>query len=118
MKKIKKFFKENYKQIIFLILFYFVVTYDLPYVIYTPGGSINMSERISGDNLYSEEGSLSMTYVSLVKGRLPLLALSYILPNWDIVEEKNVTYKDSTVDETIEIDKVYSLSSTLGLSNV
>ena len=107
MKKLKQFIKNNYKSIIFLILFYLVVNYELPYVIYTPGGEINMSERISGDNLYNEEGSLSMTYVSLLKGKLPFVGLSYLIPNWDLVEKDKITYKNSTIDETIKIDKIY-----------
>lgn len=105
--KIKTFFKENWKFLIFLVCFYAVMTYELPYVIYTPGGAINMSERIKGDNLYSEEGSLSMTYVNMVRGRLPFLLLSYVIPNWDIVKNEEVTYDNKDLDETFEIDKIY-----------
>ena len=107
MKRIKNYFKENYKFIMFLIFFCLVMTYKFPYVIYTPGGSINMSERISGDNLYSEEGSLSLTYVSLLRGNLPFILASYIIPNWDLMDEEEVTYKNTSVDDTIKIDKIY-----------
>lgn len=107
MKRIEKFFKENYKSIILLVIFYLIMTYNLPYVIYTPGGSINMSERISGDNLYNEDGSLSLTYVSLLRGNIPFILASYIIPNWDLMKEDSVTYKDKTVDETLKIDKIY-----------
>ncbi len=105
--KIKMFFKENWKFLIFLVIFYFVMTYELPYAIYTPGGSVNMTERVSGDNTYEEEGSFSMTYVSMVRGSLPFLALSYIIPNWDIVPTEDITYDGDDLDETIAIDKVY-----------
>lgn len=107
MKRITQFFKDNYKAIIGLLIFYLVVNYELPYVIYTPGGAINMSERISGDNLFDENGSLSMTYVSLLKGKLPFIGLSYLISNWDLVPKEDITYKNSTVDETIKIDKIY-----------
>lgn len=107
MTKIQKFFKENWKFILFIIGFYMFMTYELPYVIYTPGGSINMSERISGENTHKEEGSLSMTYVSMVRGSIPFLALSYIIPNWDIVKTENVTYDGDDLDKTVEIDKIY-----------
>jgi len=83
------------------------MNYELPYAIYTPGGAINMSERVSGENTYEEEGSLSMTYVSMVKGSLPFLGLSYIIPNWDIVPTENITYDESDLKETVEIDKIY-----------
>ena len=107
LEKIKMFFKENWKFLIFLVIFYFVMTYELPYAIYTPGGSVNMTERVSGDNTYKEEGSFSMTYVSMVRGSLPFLALSYIIPNWDIVPTEDITYDGDDLDETIAIDKVY-----------
>lgn len=105
--KIIKFFKEEWKFLIFITCFYFLMAYEFPYAIYTPGGSINMSERISGDNLYKEDGSLSMTYVSLVKARLPFLALSYIIPNWDVKDASDVTYDNEDMESTFEIDRIY-----------
>lgn len=48
-----------------------------------------------------------MTYVSMVKSSLPFIALSYIIPDWDIKEEQKVTYENLTLNETIEIDKIY-----------
>lgn len=107
LNKVKSFFKENWKFLIFLVLFYMFMTYELPYVIYSPGGSINMSERISGDNTYSESGSISMTYVSMVRGSIPFLLASYIIPNWDIVSTDKITYDGNTLDDTVEIDKIY-----------
>lgn len=101
------FFKEEWKFLLFLLIFYFLLTYEFPFVIYTPGGAINMSERISGENTYKEEGSLSMTYVSMLKGTVPFLALSYIVPNWDITPSSDVTYDDLDLKETIEIDKIH-----------
>ncbi len=105
--KIKNFFKEEWKFLLLMLFLYLGLTYELPYVIYTPGGHINMSERVEGDNTYSEEGSLSMTYVSMVRGSIPFLALSLVLPNWDIEPANRVTYENTNVDETVEIDKIY-----------
>lgn len=107
IKKVKEFIKEEWKFLVFLVCFYFVMTYELPFVIYTPGGSINMSERINGDNLYNEEGSISTTYVSMVKARLPFLGLSYIIPDWDIKDVGDVTYDNESLKETLAIDKIY-----------
>ena len=106
LKKIQQYIKDNWKFIVFLVVFYLVMNYELPYVIYTPGGAINMSERVTGDNTYDESGSLSMTYVSMVKGSLPFLALSYVIPNWDIVSSKDISY-DGDLKTTVEIDKIY-----------
>lgn len=105
--KMKKFFKEEWKFLILMVCLYFGLTYELPFVIYTPGGHINMSSRVEGDNVYEEEGSLSMTYVSMVRGSIPFLALSFVIPNWDIEPANRVTYQDTDVDETVEIDKIY-----------
>lgn len=107
IEKIKKFFKEEWKTILFIIIMYFVMTYELPYVIYTPGGHVNMSERVSGEGTYKEEGSLSMTYVSMVRGSVPFLLLSKVIPNWDVVSTKDITYDEVDFDETVEIDKIY-----------
>ena len=49
---IKKYLKENYISIIFLILFACFCFYDTGYSIYKPGGTINASNRVIGDNLY------------------------------------------------------------------
>lgn len=106
-KKIKEFIKDEWKSLLFILLFYFAITFELPYVIYTPGGHINMSERVSGDNTYQEDGSLSMTYVSLIKGTIPFVALSWVIPNWDLVATDNITYDGVDYEDTVEIDKIY-----------
>ncbi len=105
--KFINFIKDNLGYFIFLIFFYLLMTYELPYVIYTPGGSIDMSERIDGKNLYDESGSFSMTYVSMVRGSAPFLALSFVIPNWDIVKTEAITYDGDNIEETLEIDKIY-----------
>ena len=105
--KIKKFFKENYKGIIILVLLYVFMNYNLGVSIYTPGGLINMDERIvSKDKIYKSKGSINMTYVSLIKGTIPTYLLAKIIPTWDIVENEDITY-DGNIDETIKIDRYY-----------
>ncbi len=101
------FIKEEWKFLIFMALLYLGLTYEFPYVIYTPGGSINMSERIKGNDIYDEDGSISMTYVSMVRGSIPFLLIAQIMPNWDVVESKNITYEGANIDDTVKIDKIY-----------
>lgn len=105
--KIKIFIKENKKFLISLLCIIVLFTYELPYCIYTPGGKVDLSKRIEIENGYEYEGELAMTYVSMVKSSLPFIALSYIIPDWDIKEEQKVTYENLTLNETIEIDKIY-----------
>lgn len=105
---IKKFIKENYKGILTILIIFVLFNYSLPYSIYTPGGMINMDERIkSEDELYESSGSINSTYVSLVKGTIPMLLLSKIIPSWDIVNNDDITIEDENINETLKRDKYY-----------
>ncbi len=108
--KIKKFIVQNYKFLIGLVVLYLVFTIELPYVVYTPGGLVNLNERINlpNDNI---KGSINMCYVSLMKGILPVLGLSYLLPNWDIEPRENVTIDNGSIDELVTLEKLYLESS-------
>ena len=81
MKKIKEyikiFFKENYKALIILLIIFVIANYKLDVSIYTPGGMIDLSERISSDDqIYESSGSLNMTYVTFLILPILLLILS------------------------------------------
>lgn len=105
--KIKLFFKENYKGILILVFIYVVCSYKLDFSIYSPGGLINMSDRIvNSDNIYESKGTINMTYVSLVKGTIPTYLLAKVLPTWDIIPNEEITY-DGDIDETIKIDQYH-----------
>ncbi len=107
----KRFIKENYKFFIVLIFILIIFGIQLPYKIYTPGGMVNLSERISVENGYSSEGELGMAYVSMVKGSVPFLLLSYFIPDWDIVPESEITYDNQTFEETVQADKIATQQS-------
>lgn len=84
----KKFLKENLVPMIFMVLFIFVVNYELPYYISAPGGTINLSKRM--DQEYSKkDGSLNMLYVTEYRGNVVTLLLGQIFKNWDIYEISN-----------------------------
>ncbi len=108
---IKSFFVENYKFLIIWAIIIFLFFYELPFVIYTPGGVVNLEERIEVSDGYASEGSLNMSYVSLVKGTLPMILLSYIIPNWDLVKSSEITSDDGSIDELLELEKLYMQSS-------
>lgn len=109
---IKNFIINNYKFLIAWIIIVILFFYELPYVIYTPGGIVNLEERIVVDG---EEdvttGSLNMSYVSLVKGTIPMLLLSFVVPNWDILPSEEITREDESVDDLLELEKLYMKSS-------
>lgn len=108
---IKKFIVDNYKFLIVWAIIIFLFFYELPFAIYTPGGIVNLEDRIEVDGEHVTEGSLNMSYVSLVKGTLPMILLSYVIPNWDLVSRNEITRDDESVTEMLELEKLYMQSS-------
>ena len=108
MEKTKLFFKDNYKFILFLILLYLSLNLKLNFSIYSPGGLINVTERISvTKEIYESSGSINMTYVKLIKGTPVTYLLSKVFSSWDLVNDSDIVYDGKNLDETIEIDKYY-----------
>lgn len=105
--KIKEFMKDNYKSLIVLFLIFLTFTIELPYSIYTPGGAVNLNDRIEISDSYEVDGSFNMAYVSMVKGSIPFLLLSYIIPDWDIVKKDDITISGESMDEMLEREKLY-----------
>jgi len=105
--KIKTFIKENYKGLIILIAIFLLFTIELPYSIYTPGGSVNLNERIEVDTEFEINGSFNMAYVSMVKGSIPFLLVSKIIPDWDIIKKEDITIKGEDMDSMINRERLY-----------
>lgn len=103
--KTKQFLKENYKQLIFLLIFIVAVNIELPYYIEAPGGTINLTERIH-DNYNKKDGSLNMLYVTQYRGNIATLLLGKILPSWDIYEISNQQISNETAEEIHNRNKV------------
>ena len=80
-------FKENYKKILFDILFITTLIllfyYPFPYVIYRPGGLINLNDRINVTGGNAISGSYNMSYVTVARGNLPNILLSFFIDDWD-----------------------------------
>ena len=109
--KIKEFIKENYKGLIAIVVVFLLFMIELPYSIYTPGGAVDLNKRISVNNGYEAEGSFNMAYVSLVRGSIPFLLLSYIIPDWDIVSSDEITIEGENMEEMLEREKLYMQES-------
>ena len=109
--KIKSFILNNYKFLIGLILIIFLFTYQTDYVVYKPGGIVKLSNRINIDDKYKSDGELSMSYVSMVKGTIPAILVSYIIPNWDLIPKKDITVDNESVSELLKLEKLYMQSS-------
>lgn len=104
--KIKNYIKENYKFLIFLTFLIFMFYYEFPYIIYKSGGTINLEDRVVIDKDYTEEGDLSMSYVTAMKGTAPFILLSFVLPDWDLMPLEEITSEES-YDEVLKLGKEY-----------
>lgn len=109
--KIKRFILENYKFLIALILIVVTLTYEFPYVVYTPGGIVNLENRIKIENDIENKGSFNMSYVTLRKGNLPSILLSYVIKDWDLIKENEITSDNESVDDLLKLEKLYMNSS-------
>lgn len=109
--KIKKFWLENYKFLLVLLIMLAVFQIELPYKIYTPGGMVDLTERVTVEDGYTSNGTLGMAYVSMVRGSIPFLMLSYILPDWDIVSTDEITLEDESIEDRFKADKLLTEQS-------
>lgn len=105
--KIKGFMRENYKGLLAILGVFLLFNIELPYSIYSPGGAVNLNERIEIENSYKINGSFNMAYVSMVKGSIPFLLISKIIPDWDIVKKEELTIKDENMKEMVERERLY-----------
>ena len=105
--KVIKYIKENKWFFISIIVIIAVFNIELPYYIETPGGFISLDERIKIEDGYDIDGDYGMAYVSMMKGVLPFLGLSYFNDNWDIIKKDDVKFDNETVKEMNEREKIY-----------
>lgn len=109
--KIKNYIVNNYKFLISLVLIVALCLVELPYVVYTPGGLVYLNDRIEVKDGYEATGSFNMSYVSLMKGKIPILALSFLFKDWDIVKAEEITGEDESVSDLLDLEKLYMQSS-------
>ncbi len=105
--KMKEFIKENYKSLIGIVIIYLLFAIELPYAIYTPGGAVNLNDRIKVDNGYKSDGSFNMAYVSMVKGSLPFILMAKVIPDWDIVDKDELTIEGEDMKELVKRERLY-----------
>ena len=103
--KIVNYFKEaildDYKFILFLIVFYIICSIPLNYYITIGGGISDVSSRIQVEDAYQSEGSFNISYVTQLDAKVLTYLLSYIIPNWER-EDANL-YKYSTNESLDDI---------------
>lgn len=105
--KVVKFIKEEYKFLAVLFLILFLGLYRLPYNLYMGGGLIDIKDRMSVENEYSEKGSFNMTYVKSSPATIPTYLLSFIF-DWERESIDDIKLDDNDNAENIwKRDQIY-----------
>ena len=105
--KIKSFIKLNYKFLIIFTILIFLFYYEFPYIIYKSGGTINLNDRVEINTSYKQEGDISMSYVTAIKGTTPFILLSFIMPDWDLIPLETITDEENDYNDVLKIGKEY-----------
>lgn len=98
LKKIGRILLGNLSFIISMVLMLLIITFEFPYIIESPGGLIDLSDRISVYDSSSISGSYNMTYVVTRKATIPTLLVSYFNKSWDVYKMSE-TIEDGTTSE-------------------
>ena len=96
-KKIKQITEDNYKLFLFFLVFLMFLNIPLPYSIHTTGGLIDISKKVTIEKEKDTKGSINMGYVTELRGNILTCALSFIIPNWDLVK-KETSINESDVN--------------------
>lgn len=102
----KTFIKENIKFLLILIVAFFVLTFELPYYIDTPGGLIDVSERLEVEDGYGINGSLNLAYISEFRATIPTLIVAYFNGDWEIIKKDDVVADNETIEENNYRNKI------------
>ncbi len=98
--KIKQFMKENIKYILIFLIGYLVLTYPLPYYIYTGGGTININDRVEVADADDSQGSLHFAYVKELRGNVASFLLAQLM-HWDMEKEEEMKLSEDDTSEDI-----------------
>ena len=101
IQKIKEYVKENYKFLLFLVVLYLVLTFPLPYYIYTGGGIMPVDKKIEISSSYQEKGSFNLAYVSEWRGTITTMLLSKVFKNWEVVPKEEYILSEDDSEEDI-----------------
>lgn len=115
--KIKSFIIRNWKFLIFLVCFAVFLNYRLDYIIYTPGGYVNLNERFDIEDAYDTDGSFNMAYVSMVYATPATYLLSYIIPNWDLEDIDSITLEGQSLED-LEEYQTLNMKASLDLATI
>ena len=103
---IKKYIVDNYKFILFLTIIFLVMTYEFPYYVNTPGGLINLNDKIKIENSYNSEGTINLSYVLERKATLSTLLIAKFNKDWSVIKKEEVVAINENENDVVFRDKM------------
>lgn len=105
---IRDIIKRNLWFVIGLLVILILNVVKVPYEVMLPGGTIDLTDRISVDGEEVDlEGSFNMAYVTVIQGNIPYVLVGSILPDWDVEKMSIETYDKETVEQENMINRLY-----------
>jgi len=100
LEKLKKFWLENRFYLFIMLIIVVVSNFRLPYYVCSPGGIIDISDRIVYEDSPSYKGSLNMMYVTQFEATIPIYLMSYIFKDWDLesIQDNQISDTESHAD--------------------
>ena len=99
MDRIKSFWKDNRVYIVIFFITVVVFNIRLPYYVSAPGGTIDITNRLSGEDSKKINGSLNLLYVTEFEGTVPTVLMSFLFPDWDLEARKEVELDGENGDD-------------------
>lgn len=103
--KLKKIIKDNFGFLLIVILFLLFSYLKLPYYIMSPGGTINITDRVKLDGYKEESGSINMLYVSEYEAT-PVLYLYSKIMGYDINKNADKILYNESISEAENRNKI------------
>ncbi len=106
--KIMKFIRDNYKFLLLYVGVFLLLTWPLPYYIYTGGGTIDVNDKVTIEEQSESSGSFNLAYVAEVRATIPTYLLHFFFSAWELVEVSDMTMSENeTVEDVLLRDKLY-----------
>lgn len=106
MQKAKQIVKENIRFFLLFFVLLIILTFEFPYYIETPGGTIDITNRITITDGYRSEGSFHLSYVSELKATIPTLIISKFKKDWDIIKRSEVVMENEDTKDVYFRDRL------------
>lgn len=106
MKTLLKKIKEYKFYIIITIIMILLYNIHLPYYVLTPGGTINLNDRVETSNKDEINGNMNLLYVNEYNATIPTYLMSFIFKNWDLEKIESQQINEEDTDEIYERNRI------------